>query len=259
MIISRYFIGFVFFSFLGWIWECLYCMFNSGKWDNRGFLFGPYCPIYGSSVMLVYFVFCEGVMPVNSNSSVVSVFFICMIGSAIIEFLTSYVLEKIYHARWWDYSNLPFNIQGRIALPISVAFGLAGVIIVKLVLPHLSGIRTEPSLLVEFIALVLMAIMSIDLGMTLSTLSRAIDKLTQVEEQFGDRVQWAYDRVGEETEELREQLDSYASYIKMIVNDMASTLNRNEISVFHKMRYSRRDEQNIAKILENLGKGIKRK
>ncbi|WP_281677076.1 putative ABC transporter permease [Eggerthia catenaformis] len=236
MIISRYFIGFVFFSFLGWVWECLFCMINTGKWENRGFLFGPYCPIYGSAVMLAYFIF--GHHRLSVNSSLIIVFLICMIGSAVIEYVTSYILEKIYHARWWDYSNIPFNIKGRIALPISVAFGIAGIIIVKFVFPIVNNhFPPHHSLFAESLSLLLMGLISVDLGVTLSTLSEVVYHLNMTEKQLGNRIQWIYDRVGEETEELREQWDNYSNYITIKISQVAESINRREWKSLKKMTH----------------------
>ena len=69
------------------------------------------------------------------------IFIICVIGSAIAEFATRWVLEKRFNARWWDYSNMPLNIQGRICVPVSICFGLAGVLIVRLLIPFVSGMH----------------------------------------------------------------------------------------------------------------------
>ena len=79
MIISQYIVGFVIFSFFGWVWESFYCMMNTGKWENRGFLFGPYCPIYGLAVMIAYFIFTAGLFPVTTSSSPLTVFLICLV------------------------------------------------------------------------------------------------------------------------------------------------------------------------------------
>lgn len=260
MIISQYFVGFVFFSFLGWIYECTYCMLNTGTWENRGFLFGPYCPIYGIGVMSAFFIFHSGVLPTSGDTNPIEIFLVCMIGSAIIEYLTSYILEKKYHARWWDYSNVPLNIHGRIALPISIAFGLAGVVIVRYVLPLFKGFGTsEPSLWMELLSLALMAVVATDFGMTLATLSSIVDKITDVEEQFGDRVQWAYDRASESKDELQIQLDNYAEYVKMKVSQAAGSLGGKEINILHRMRYTKDEVEYTAHKMENLGKMLRKK
>ena len=87
---------------------------KSQKFVYRGFLVGPYCPIYGFGVLSVlYFV-----EPFENNLLVLYV------GSAvlvtILEYVTSYGLEKLFHASWWDYHDVPFNLNGRVALPVSL-------------------------------------------------------------------------------------------------------------------------------------------
>ena len=114
MIIAAYFVNFIVFSFMGWVWETVYCTFKTKHWQNRGFLYGP---IYGTAAVTAMIVF--NFVPVLNTGSLASwkIFLICAAGSAVIEYATSYVLEKIFHAVWWDYSTVPLNINGRICLP----------------------------------------------------------------------------------------------------------------------------------------------
>lgn len=258
MVISQYFIGFVLFSFIGWAYECMYCMFKTGTWENRGFLFGPYCPIYGIAVMLAYFVFRSGVMPTSGDTNPLEIFLVCMFGSAIIEYVTSYVLEKKYHARWWDYSDIPLNVHGRIALPISICFGLAGIVIVTYILPLFDGVTTGgDSLWLELLSLALMAVVATDFGMTIATLSSVVDKLTGVEEEFGDRIQWAYDRASESKDKLQLQMDNYAEYVKMKVSQTAETLGGKEIGILHRMNYTKDEMSYTARKLETIAKDLR--
>lgn len=260
MVISQYFVGFVLFSVIGWLYECTYCMFKSGKWENRGFLFGPYCPIYGISVMLAYFIFRSGVLPTSGDTNLLEIFLVCMIGSAIIEYITSYVLEKKYHARWWDYSNLPLNVNGRIALPISICFGLAGIVVVLYILPLFDGVTgSGDSLWWELLSLVLMALLATDFGMTISTLSTVVDKLNSMEEQFGDRVQWAYDRMSESRDELQLQMDNYAEYVKMKMSQTAESLGAKEIGILHRMNYTKDEVSYTADKLEAIARSRREK
>ena len=92
MLISWYFVEFIFYSFLGWIWESIYCTAKEKKWADRGFLFGPVCPIYGSCVVAASMVF--SLIPGLSDPSfpVWAVFIICYVGSAVAEFGTSWVI-----------------------------------------------------------------------------------------------------------------------------------------------------------------------
>ena len=114
--ISTYFVWFILFSFLGWVWETIFCSFRTHHFQNRGFLFGPICPIYGSSAIL--FIAAMSVFPEDLPNW--ALFLIFAAGSAVVEFATSWYMEKRFHARWWDYSNEPLNIQGRICLPATM-------------------------------------------------------------------------------------------------------------------------------------------
>lgn len=113
MYINRYIIAYFVFSVLGWVWESIYCTAEKRKWQNRGFLYGPLCPIYGfGSVigLLFYDLISYGIIPSLSWWMIlIAGFFV----SILLEYPTSYILERKFHARWWDYSDLPLNINGR--------------------------------------------------------------------------------------------------------------------------------------------------
>lgn len=125
------------------------------KWDNRGMLIGPYCPIYGIGAVLDVLL-CGG-LPKSA------VFFICMFGSAVLEYITSFATERLFHAVWWDYSRIPFNIKGRVCLPCSIGFGAAGLIVLYGIHPYLEGLTNAVPLCgQEVIALFFMAVFSAD-------------------------------------------------------------------------------------------------
>lgn len=87
---------------------------------NRGFLNGPLCPIYGTGAIL-------GVAILGNVHNPIIIFLISMVGATILEYTTSWVMEQLFHARWWDYSNFRFNLQGRVCLLGALIFGLGGV------------------------------------------------------------------------------------------------------------------------------------
>ncbi len=127
--VINYTLLFFVYAFLGWILEIIYNRWLNKKWVNRGFLIGPICPIYGCGCLLLIFL-------LNRYSKD---FFALFLGSificSILEYFTSYFLEKIFKARWWDYSNFKFNINGRICLETMLPFGIIGSIIVGIVNP----------------------------------------------------------------------------------------------------------------------------
>ena len=124
------FATFIFFSFLGWFMEVNISLFKFKRFVDRGFLLGPYCPIYG--IGCVCFIYLIG----KISNNLILLFLINTIVGSIIEYLTSFVLEKFFNARWWDYSKLPLNINGRICIPFSLGFGFGGVM-AQLVNPYI--------------------------------------------------------------------------------------------------------------------------
>lgn len=120
---------FIFFiySFFGWIWETSFKSIQKRKFINRGFLNGPWLPIYGFGALIILFV----TLPVQDNF--VLVFLLGAIVASIFEFFVGYGMEKLFHARYWDYSHLPLNIKGYIALPISLVWGLFSLILVYII------------------------------------------------------------------------------------------------------------------------------
>lgn len=115
---------FIVYAFLGWVCEDIYCGIGKRKFINRGFLYGPYCPIYGFGALLVIYP----LLMVSKHPIVVFIF--GMILTSILEYITSFVMEKLFATRWWDYSTYPFNINGRICLQNSLLFGLMALVVV---------------------------------------------------------------------------------------------------------------------------------
>jgi len=120
---STWLFFFYFYCFLGWIWETCYVSVLKAKWVNRGFMRGPFLPIYGSGAIVVL-VF---TLPFRTNA--VFVFFAGMISATILEYFTGVAMEKLFHVRYWDYSNYFINLNGRVCLEGSIIFGLAGCIV----------------------------------------------------------------------------------------------------------------------------------
>jgi len=177
---------FVIFSFLGWVWEILWCSFLARKWTNRGFLYGPVCPIYGFGGLFGFILYDLMQMGIVSNLSWWMIFILGFIVSIVLEYPTSWILEKLFKARWWDYSDVPLNIHGRVSVPTSVAFGLAAIPIMKFLIPFVDksiGILSDSFL--DILAYLFVAIISMDLTLTVSSL---VDFRKYVE-SIGEEVQ----------------------------------------------------------------------
>ena len=121
--IEIYFLLFITYAFFGWLLEVICKLIQEKRFMNRGFLIGPYCPIYGWGALAIT------ILLKKYLDDPIALFFMSVIICSVIEYLTSYILEKKYHARWWDYSNKKYNINGRICLETLIPFGILGMII----------------------------------------------------------------------------------------------------------------------------------
>ena len=122
------------YAFLGWCMEVILKYFQFHRFINRGFLTGPWLPIYGSGAALITVVI-KGLAPLEF--SVGTTFAVSFLLCGFLEYMTSYILEKRFHARWWDYSRKPMNLHGRVWIGNLILFGLGGVVIVDLINPLL--------------------------------------------------------------------------------------------------------------------------
>ena len=132
--IYYYFLLFLIYSFIGWSIEVIGKLIEKHKFINRGFLVGPICPIYGHGCIVM--ILTLGRYRDNPLTLFMYAIFIC----SLLEYFTSYFMEKIFKARWWDYSNNKFNINGRICLETLVPFGIGGVLVLFVFNPFLEKI-----------------------------------------------------------------------------------------------------------------------
>jgi len=131
-IFCRWFLLFLIYSFIGWIIEMVIYLRRYKKVVDRGFLIGPYLPIYGIAVVLMI-IFLR-----KYSDDIITLFCMGAVLCSIVEYLTSYIMEKLFRARWWDYSDRRFNIEGRVCLKNSVLFGLGGCLVIRFVNPFLT-------------------------------------------------------------------------------------------------------------------------
>ena len=129
--LATYFMLFIIYAVAGWICEVTLQLIQRHKLVDRGFLIGPYCPIYGCGAILI--TLC--LTPFNEHP--IGLFILAMVLCGSLEYATSFIMEKAFNARWWDYSNMRFNINGRICLETLVPFGIAGLLIIYVFNPFL--------------------------------------------------------------------------------------------------------------------------
>lgn len=151
------FLIFLIYSILGWISEVIYGFIFEKKFINRGFLIGPMCPIYGfgAIIMMLYLT--------QYRENPLTVFIMGAVICTVLEYITSYLMEKIFKARWWDYSNYKFNVNGRVCLYLSCLFGLGGVVTVCFINPIIINlIKLIPNTIMLIISSILFILFLLD-------------------------------------------------------------------------------------------------
>ena len=152
-----YFMMFMFYSIVGWIIEVIYTFITDKKIVNRGFLIGPYCPIYGVGCLLII------ILLKKYTDDFIVLFIMSMLICSLLEYLTSYVMEKLFNARWWNYSNRKFNINGRVCLETLIPFGIFGSLILLVVNPFVVSIFNKiPDNIFKVITILFFIIFVID-------------------------------------------------------------------------------------------------
>ena len=155
-----YFILFLIYSFIGWAMEVCVTFPKYKKFVNRGFMLGPYCPIYGySSIIMILYLN-------HYKDNPLTVFLLAVVVCSFIEYMVSYFMEKIFKARWWDYSNRKFNINGRVCLNNAFFFGVLGTFLVYFANPFFEGLLLKINTnTLNIISLILLIIFTIDFSM----------------------------------------------------------------------------------------------
>ncbi len=164
--ICYWFFFFMIYSFIGYLTEITSCSINNKKLIvNRGFCLGPYLPIYGSSSVIM------NIFLAKYSKDIITLFVMSAFVCTLMEYMTSLILEKIFHARWWDYTEKKFNLSGRVCLENSCLFGLGGVFIVSILHPFLDGLVSMiPHNVLIILSIVLFVIFMIDVIITVTTM-----------------------------------------------------------------------------------------
>lgn len=204
--LSLYFLYFFIYSIIGWIAEMIYCRLYDGKWSSRGFFFGPYCPIYGfGGLIVIIFLY-----PFVDNPIVI--FLLGMILTSMLEYITSYLMEKLFNAKWWDYSNYKFNINGRICLVNAIEFGILGLALAYLIHPNIEKlVILMPQNIIYIIDVIILVILTIDLTATLNSFFNFKEKLRTLNELAEKLKENSNDKISELTlykdlSEIRQKL-----------------------------------------------------
>ena len=248
--IAQYFLLFMIYSTAGWIMEVVLKYREKKKFINRGFLIGPYCPIYGYGAVAITFLL------YRYYNDPVALFIMTVTTCGILEYLTSWAMEKLFKARWWDYSKRKFNINGRVCLGTLVPFGIFGLILTYVTNPLLvNALNSVNQNTLNIIAIILLIIFVIDnivstiiiIGFRKTTVKIEKEQRQDDTEQITSKVRevlaqksWGYrrlidafpsmqtikNRIQEITEEvkdnvneIKDNLNEKAEGIKNVIND----------------------------------------
>ena len=183
MLVCQFFLWFMFYNIVGWVYETLVCSIQEKRLViNRGFLAGPYCPIYGSGALL-------DVLLLGWIPNPVVLFFAGMVVNCILEYITGWALEEIFHAKWWDYTGWFLTIKGRVCFWGALAFGAMSVLLIKWIHPFVTHTtRLLPPLAVYIIAGVLCTIFVTDFVVTNVHIAQFNEKLQSFQQKVCGRV-----------------------------------------------------------------------
>lgn len=263
MPVSLYEITWIFliYAFLGWCAEVAYAAFRTGDFVNRGFLNGPVCPIYGCGVLVVVVV----LNPLKE--SLLLLFCGSVILTSVIELITGFIMEKLFHNKWWDYSDRRFNICGYVCLLFSVLWGVGCVFILKAVHPAVYRlIRLMPKLAGSIVLIVLCLAFVVDLVITVASilkfnerlklLDEIAEKMKVISNEIGENIYEGVTVAVEKGGEMKENMDMKAAEIKENMDIKAAEI---KDVLFEKKAEKAKLQQEYNHLMaENVSFGMKR-
>lgn len=267
---EKYVLWFLFYSFCGWVYESILVSVQEKRPVNRGFLNGPLCPIYGTGAVL-------GIAVLGNVRQPLLLFVLSAVGACMLEYVTSWAMEQLFHARWWDYSHFRFNLNGRICLLGALVFGIGGVVIIGFIQPYVAtATQTIPLSMMHWLSFVLVVLTLLDTVITvagivdfeesLSQLSAVVSKYSDaMREKVGDAVDVVNDasgRVGGMVEDVvsgplqsgREMSTELMYKIKDAADSVFNRQQRRMIESFPRLRTDRNNEtlQQLRAMFERL-------
>ncbi len=210
---------FIIYAFIGWCTEVSYAALDRGIFVNRGFLNGSYCPVYGCGVLIVIVI----LTPLKGNLLIL--FLGSFLLTSVLEYITGYILEKVFHNKWWDYSDKPFNIRGYVCLKFSILWGLACTFIMLVLHPIIFRfIHIIPKILGIGILIILMTAFFADCIVTVTTILK-FNKRLKVMGEIADKLKVISNEIGENiyenVSEAIEKRENFTETHEELLNDIA--------------------------------------
>ncbi len=273
--ITYYFLLFMIYSILGWLLEVTCKYIDYKKFIDRGFLIGPYCPIYGfGAISITWLLY-------RYEEDPIVLFFMTILTCGALEYFTSWIMEKIFKARWWDYSKRKFNLDGRVCLGTLVPFGVFGLILTYITNPFFINFLNNISLTVlNIIAIIFFIIYIVDnvistiiiigfrkTAITVGRKERAdnTEEITKKVKEILAQKSWGYkrlidafpsletiririqeitDEVKENVSELKDNINVKAEGIKNAINDKKEDVKNTIINKTEMMRNTINEKKN---------------
>lgn len=186
---ERYFLWLLLYSFIGWVYESLLYTVKQKRFINRGFLNGPYCPIYGTGAVL-------NLLILGRITNPFLLFFAGAFVDCLLEYLTSWGMEQLFHARWWDYRKYPLNLNGRICLYGALVFGGFSVLLVLWIHPPVDQVTSAiPAPVLHLICIVFVLVLLIDILTTIGGVKKLNQILKDAAQILGYE-QWLFLKLG---------------------------------------------------------------
>ena len=232
--IATYFIYFIIIAICGWLMEVTLQLVQKHKFADRGFLIGPYCPIYGCGALLIT------IFLTKLEEYPLALFSVTILVCGVLEYFTSYIMEKIFHARWWDYSENRFNINGRVCLETIIPFGILGLALIYIVNPFIfDNLAKVPESTLNIIAIIIAVIFAIDNLVSFKVISNVRSATKKFDEE----------NPKDNTEEISQKVKEFLKN--------KSILNRRLVNAFPKLtatlkEHSEKIKQKTAEMKEEL-------
>lgn len=228
--ILQFILYIIIYSFFGWILESVLKTIYQKKFVNSGFLNGPICPIYGFGAIIMELCLS------SLRDKPIILFITAFLLLSLWEYIVGYLIEKIFKTKYWDYSNLRFNIQGRVCLKNSIYWGLLGLIFVKLVHPFIESIvKLIPINTLFYIDIIIGVVILIDTIITIIQIANidvAIQKLNDLSENIKSKVEelkGLKDKAKTKTEEFEK---SNIENVEKLIKDLKATQAKLKIRIY---------------------------
>lgn len=215
---------FFIYSFIGWLWETIYCSILDKHFVYRGFLFGPYCPVYGFAVTTVL-VFTQ---PFQAH--LLSLFLSGLVIATAFEYLAGWFLETFFHMTLWDYSHEKGNIKGRIAPRISLFWGFGVLVLVKWIQPH---VMTLVLRIPSYWAFLIMLLMLADFVWTVVDTAQFHKAALSLENKIRDEQNRMKENVRQEVDDLAQQAELFSQRLEELRQHTEEFLQEKNIKPFH--------------------------